>query len=565
MRNLELKTNFYKGINTFSIDGNAIVHYGALNNYMDRPFLDWAYEFFATVEDELNDEFTITISGEELEIRMLQLLANQCDACQGIETKEYPVNMKAEERYKTLSNIAAGSNVSVEECKVFAKVFSFDEDLSGVDFVKNVKMEDAQVCILENENVLSDVIVNAGQAQFVLVLGEQEYLEWSGDKYIWHLSVESKVETLHKLVNYLGVLPTIKNIRTKIDKMIPDMEPDEIRTVNMALAIDSIVDVDLPDIMNLEMGRQCNPKYLVIPENGVQPSVYITSSNSEVVDIREGSLVAERRGTATVSFYQGADKIPFARKNIRVYRDDSIREIHLKIQNPVMHINQVQVIDLMTVPSDADDRDSIQWDVSDDSVLHVDSDGRIIAVGAGECTITARVDRTSASAMIHVLPHASEIVIIPSEVECYVNETVAVTVKVLPENCSNKAYEWDSSDESVAIVIYDHGLEKIHAKRVNENGCVLTCRTVEGECSATCTVKVKSTLDRETHAWLSIAAISFVFTLIAGIFNLGPICSLLAVAGALIGGAVAIFKNKSDISWAIMLMAASAVLTWLFW
>ena len=140
-----------------------------------------------------------------------------------------------------------------------------------------------------------------------------------------------------------------------------------------------------------------------------------------------------------------------------------------------------------------------------------------------------------------------------------------MTVRVLPENCSNKTYEWDSSDESVAVVIYDHGLEKIHAKRVNENGCVLTCRTVEGECSATCTVKVKSTLDRETHAWLSIAAISFVFTLIAGIFNLGPICSLLAVAGALIGGAIAIFKNRNDISWAILLMAASVVLTWLLW
>ncbi|MCU6756211.1 Bacterial Ig-like domain (group 2) [uncultured Eubacterium sp.] len=565
MRDLELKTNFYKGINTVSIDGNAIAHFSALNNYTDTSFLDWAHEFFATVEDELNDEFTITVSGEELEIRMLRLLANNCDDCHGIEIKEYPLNMRTDERYKILSNIAKKYNVSVEVCKVFVKVFSFDENILGFDFLENVKLEEAQVCILENEDVLSNVISNASRAQFILVLGEEEHLEWSGDKYIWHLPIENKLKELNRLVTYLGVLPTIKNIRMKIDKVIPDMKTEEIKAVNMALAIDSIVDVDLPDVMNLKMGTRCTPQYSVTPDNGVKPSIHITSSNIEVVDIREGSLITGRRGTATVSFYQGADKIPFAKKNIRVYRDDSVREIHLKIRDMVMHIDQTQEIKLMTVPSDADNRDSVQLEVSDDSVLHLDSDGKIMAVGAGECTITARVDQISTSAVIHVLPQASEIVIIPSEIDCYVNESVDVTVRVLPENCSNKTYEWDSSDESVAVVIYDHGLEKIHAKRVNENGCVLTCRTVEGECSATCTVKVKSTLDRETHAWLSIAAISFVFTFIAGIFNLGPICSLLAVAGALIGGAIAIFKNRNDISWAILLMAASVVLTWLLW
>lgn len=115
---------------------------------------------------------------------------------------------------------------------------------------------------------------------------------------------------------------------------------------------------------------------------------------------------------------------------------------------------------------------TIEWTSSDESVVTVDENGVVTAVGAGEADITAAVQDADISSVTHV-----KVVILPTGVdapdalELYTNgeDSKSLDAKIIPEDATEVKLAYVSSDEGVATV--------------DENGLVTA--VADGECTIT--------------------------------------------------------------------------------
>lgn len=115
---------------------------------------------------------------------------------------------------------------------------------------------------------------------------------------------------------------------------------------------------------------------------------------------------------------------------------------------------------------------TIEWASSDESVVTVDENGVVTAVGAGEADITASVKDADISSTTHV-----KVVILPTGVdapdtlELYTNgeDSKSLDAKIIPEDATEVKLAYVSSDEGVATV--------------DENGLVTA--VADGECTIT--------------------------------------------------------------------------------
>lgn len=115
---------------------------------------------------------------------------------------------------------------------------------------------------------------------------------------------------------------------------------------------------------------------------------------------------------------------------------------------------------------------TIEWTSSDESVVTVDENGVVTAVGAGEADITASVKDADISSTTHV-----KVVILPTDVdapdtlELYTNgeDSKSLDAKILPEDATEVKLAYVSSDDGVATV--------------DENGLVTA--VADGECTIT--------------------------------------------------------------------------------
>lgn len=137
-----------------------------------------------------------------------------------------------------------------------------------------------------------------------------------------------------------------------------------------------------------------------------------------------------------------------------------------------------------------DDKASqVVWSSSNESVLTVDANGLVTAVGDGTASITATVDGVSATtdAITVTTPvvKVSGVKLSASNLKLAVGgEPSTLTAAVEPDNATNKILSWSSSDPTVATVADGVVIP------VKAGAATITVITEDGEHSATCKVTV---------------------------------------------------------------------------
>lgn len=136
-----------------------------------------------------------------------------------------------------------------------------------------------------------------------------------------------------------------------------------------------------------------------------------------------------------------------------------------------------------------DKASQVVWSSSNESVLTVDANGLVTAVGDGDATITATVDGVSATTdtitVITPVVKVSGVSLSASNLKLAVGgEPSTLTATVEPNNATNKNVSWSSSDPEVATVA-DGVVTPVKA-----GAATITVTTEDGEYSATCKVTV---------------------------------------------------------------------------
>ncbi|MBQ7294809.1 MAG: Ig-like domain-containing protein [Clostridia bacterium] len=216
----------------------------------------------------------------------------------------------------------------------------------------------------------------------------------------------------------------------------------------------------------------------VNPEDATIKDVLYESGDENVVIVDDnGNIKAVGEGTTTITVSSKDD--PTKKDTITVTVKKPVSEVVLEKEKTILYINETEQLNVTVNPDDATNKKLI-WESGDDSIVTVDENGNITAVGDGTTTITVTSEDEPTkkdSIIVKVNIPVEDIVIENEDTEIAIGEELQLNVTVNPDTASVKELEYTSDNENVV--------------KVDEYGKV----TPVGEGTATITVTSKDNPD----------------------------------------------------------------------
>ena len=228
----------------------------------------------------------------------------------------------------------------------------------------------------------------------------------------------------------------------------------------------------------------------VRPENATYKDIRWTSSDEAVATVSEsGKLVAVSAGEATITVssvsqpeIMSSCSVTISAKAIPVTAI-TLDQGHLDLVE-----GDVYTLHATVEPADATDK-AIKWTSSNEAAATVSEDGNVVAVSAGEATITVSsvsqpdiMSSCSVTVSAKAIP-VTAITLDQEHLDLVEGDDYTLHATVEPVNATDKTVKWKSSNPSIASVS-DTGLVTAN----HEGTAVITASC--GNVSATCEVSV---------------------------------------------------------------------------
>ncbi|GEM_PF-5211800 len=225
----------------------------------------------------------------------------------------------------------------------------------------------------------------------------------------------------------------------------------------------------------------------VLPANATDRQVKWSSSNEKTVTVSDrGVIQAIAEGTSTIKAEAGGKSATCA---VTVEKTIvAVTEVTLDRTSLTLKVNETFTLSATVAPENATDK-AVKWTTSDSGIVRV-SNGTVTSVGEGTAKITAAAGGKSASCTVTVEKEEAEIIPVASvtlnrnSLELGLNEAFTLSATVAPENATDKAVKWTTSDSGVVRV--SNGT----VTAVGEGTAKITAAA--GGKSASCTVTVKN-------------------------------------------------------------------------
>lgn len=556
MNTLKIKLNPYKDRTAISLDGRPLSPYSELNDFTKEPFLSWADKLLDAAEREVNGEFALIVSGSRFETMFLEDMQKESETCVSYGTEPYLIDTKAEERLETVFGLLRKYGVPFDAEGDRLPLHTQVQLSVEERFVRPVAPEESVLCVVQDRSAVPQTQGNGGFS-LVLLLSRRSCVSPLGaSRYLWEVTEDRLHDAVGSVIDRFVKIPMLRRASGLLRKVA--MAEADLELLELSMEVDAFLSVG--EIGDLEAGDSVAVSVRALPESMEPPALRLVSSRPEVASAEGIRIRAVAPGKAYIDIYKSDENVPFARRQVTVYQEHSVRKIELETDAKAMGVGQSRQIGITLLPADADDIHLIQWSVSDSRVMEVSGDGTVVAKAPGKAVVTAAAKKASASVAIEVLPQVSGLSLSVAQAVLYVGQTRPVSVSVAPARCFDSSYEWKSSDRQVAIVDkLDDGTSVIRAIGIGD--CVLTCTALAGGCSVSCSVKVESTFKKREnlHGMLSATLVCLVAALFCAVFFPAPV-TLVAVAATVFCGMVAIGRNKADKAWAILLMAAAVLI-----
>ena len=223
----------------------------------------------------------------------------------------------------------------------------------------------------------------------------------------------------------------------------------------------------------------------VLPEDATDPSVTWESSDENVATVEDGKVTAVAPGSAVITARAGNES---ARCSILVDTPFvPVTSIPLAPTEITLEEGGETNLTASVLPADATDP-HVDFTSSDTAVATVDDGGKVKAVAPGSAVITAKAGDCEARCQVTVTARpvpVESVSLNKSSLTLETGEGFDLVATVKPDNATDPAVTWTSSDPSVASVT-----ENGHVEALQPGQAVITAKA--GEKEATCAVTVNA-------------------------------------------------------------------------
>lgn len=537
MKIAELKINPFTEKSNISVGGKAVSNISKLSEFSHRHFLSWADEFYSNVFKIFNDPYEVCVAAHDFDVIFFDALHQKDENCVGYHKKRFQIPTTVKERSELIKPLKR---------KYLSE--TYDAKPMTLDKVVTAGSEEELAAYIR-ENI----------TRIILVPDEDEEISISGKSYIWKIPEEkiSQVILLAKerFVDIAMLSSDIKQLESKSEFMAPE----ELKILDVVRAIDPVIVVNRAEA--IERGKAFSYHLSTIPHDSLTVDVRMESGDKKIIDVSEKyTILGKMPGKSKVSFFKPDENEPFYEEEVCVYERNRVSRIDLVERDIVIAEEDTRRIGYDVFPTDADDMETLHWEVSDGNIVSIDKSGLLRGMKKGVCRIALVSEECSAEANVTVKERAKCISLSRSMVDCYIGDKTLIESKAEPADCFDNRIEAESNNLNVAKIIKDEtGKTYIFAIKVGE--CGIKFKTADGSAEATCNVKVRSTFEEnyKGNIALTICGICMILTLVCIVFGI-EILGYVGMGATVVSGIAAVFKKQKDWIWALILAVVPFVL-----
>lgn len=240
-----------------------------------------------------------------------------------------------------------------------------------------------------------------------------------------------------------------------------------------------------PSAVTIENGGTMQLTCEVLPAMAYDKTITWKSTLPEICHVSgDGTIVALNPGKSviTVTTADGG----FSADCV-VTVNQPVESVDVTPKNISLEVNDVANLSVSVLPVNATDK-TVTWTSSDESVVSVDTNGRIkgLRSGAAEIYAVSNADKEKKDfCKVTVIRRVEGISLNVGAVDVLEGESVKLTAVVLPEDATDKTVRWTSSDINVAVVASDGSVYGI-----KEGQAVVMATTADGGFVDVCRVNV---------------------------------------------------------------------------
>lgn len=228
-------------------------------------------------------------------------------------------------------------------------------------------------------------------------------------------------------------------------------------------------------------------KVTFTPSDATNKAVTWKSGNTKVATVdKNGVVKGIKAGKATITC-TSKDGGFIAKCTVEVKEIVASKSVALNVSSRSVTVGKTYKLTATVSPSNATLK-NVSWKSSNSKIASVDKNGVVKGIKAGKATITCTTNDSGKTAKCEITVKnvvASSVALNKTNITITTGTSATLKATVLPENTYNKNVTWSSSNTSVATV---SSSGKITAKKPGT--ATITCKTVSGGKTATCTVKV---------------------------------------------------------------------------
>lgn len=237
------------------------------------------------------------------------------------------------------------------------------------------------------------------------------------------------------------------------------------------------------------------------PYNATNKTLEWESSNTQVAQVVNGKVCALKQGTAviTVRAKDGSDKS--ANCNVTVTGDVLVTSVEIDPEEITLVKDSFWALNVTVNPENATNP-TLLWHSDDESIAIVTpNEGVVHTKNIGTVRICAEAQDgsgVSGTCMINVVPPVavSGICLCQTRTSVAINDErrSVANVIICPENATNTAVTWSSSNTSIAAVDAEGRVTGLA-----EGEVTITAKTKDGGYTASCTITVKPAVVEDTR------------------------------------------------------------------
>ncbi|MCI8652537.1 MAG: hypothetical protein HFF11_02415 [Angelakisella sp.] len=241
--------------------------------------------------------------------------------------------------------------------------------------------------------------------------------------------------------------------------------------------------------LSLTVGASETLTATVAPDNATNKTVKWSTSDSKIAAVDEnGKVTAVAPGTVTITAATEDGNKTAACKVTVTAAVVPVAGITLNKTELALTVGASETLTAAITPENASDK-TVTWSSSSEGVARVEN-GKVTAVAPGEAVITAKAGEKTAACKVTVtaaVVPVNGVTLNKTTLELTVGGSDKLAATIQPDNASNKAVTWSSSNSGVAAVGQDG---TVTAK--GPGTATITVTTTDGQKTASCTVTVKA-------------------------------------------------------------------------